>query len=189
MALCGCVNAVKLPLRYSATPENLPPLASKTFTLSVRDQRPYVTHGKKVSYFLGLHRDAMGIPRDVVQAKKVPLAEQMKGDLRQEFASLGLVESPAASSQQIAVVIHDWNFDCCSVKTRFWYDVEISVTGVEGKVLTSTRVKDAREIDPRTFNGLWSAADKPGILALYAQFIHELGRDNTAVLTALQLGR
>ena len=71
----------KIQLSYVPSPQEVPGLVSKTFSLEVTDRRPYVTHGKKVPSYLGIYRGGYGNPFDVVNKGKVALADQMKADL------------------------------------------------------------------------------------------------------------
>ncbi|HLA70109.1 MAG TPA: hypothetical protein VK624_01280 [Steroidobacteraceae bacterium] len=184
--LSGCAHY--LQLSYLPEAEYLPGMASRPFNLVVTDLRPYVTHAKKNPFYLGIIRSGYGIPSDVFNKKKLSLANQMKGDMRQELLSLGLVESPGPASPQVLVRIHDWNFDS-AVSSRFWYDVEVSVTGPDGKPLATNRVKDTKIIDnTNVFKG-GIPAMKKAMPAFYAELIHKLIRDDPPMLTALQLGR
>ena len=186
VGLSDCVTAAKFKLNYVAEAEELPGLGSTTFSVAVTDQRPYVTHGSKLPTYLGQYRDGWGIPREVVNEKKVPLAEQMVGDLRRELQSLGLVES-SSPSKLMVVRIRDWNFDA-GIDSRFWYDVEVSVESASGQALATDRVKDQKIIKGSLLAGPIPAIKKE-LPVHYAELIRELVRDNPSILAALQVGR
>ncbi len=187
LLLAGCRPFLELGYSPPA-PEYLPGLASRPFNLVVTDLRPYVTHARKFPFYLGIVRGGYGNPIDVFNKQKRSLAEQMKGDLRQELLSLGMVEASGAAVPQLSVRIHDWNFDS-AVSSRFWYDVEVSVTTPDGKLLANNRAEDTKILDnTNVFTGGIPAMQK-AMPAFYAELIHKLIRDDPAILTALQLGR
>lgn len=184
LALSGCVTPTKFKLSYVAQPEVLPVLAAKTFSLEVIDERPFVTHEGKVPGFLGRIRSNYGIPRDVINDKKVSLADQMKGDLRQELLSLGLVES-SSPSNHMKLRIRDWNFDT-GVNSRIWYDVEVSVRNAASQKLVTDRVKDEKVLVTANVLGASPERFMKELPTIYAELIRELVRDNASILAALQ---
>ncbi len=188
LSSCALGNAGrKLQLSYAPSPQSVPGLHSKTFSIQVTDRRPYVTHGKKVPSYLGIYRGGYGNPFDVVNYGKVALADQMKVDLRSEFQALGLVETAASASKQVSVRIHDWNFDA-GIDARFWYDVELSVADFEGKQLATSRAKAEMVIKGNAFAGPHSAMQKE-IPVRYGELIRKLVREDSSILSALRVER
>jgi len=186
--LSGCVVGNignKLELGYVPDSADQTGLASKTFNLTVTDARPYVTHGKKYPYYLGIYRGGYGNPFDVYLKGKVALSDQMKGDFRSEFQALGMVETAEGSSKKLLVRIRDWNFDA-GIDARFWYDVELTVADAEGKQLAVSRVKDEKIIKGNVLAGPQPAM-KEAMPAYYGDVIRKLVREDASILSALRL--
>jgi hypothetical protein len=180
--LSGCVTAYKFDLKYSPEPKVLPALVSKTFNVSVTDERPYVTHGEKFPFFLGIIRQGYGIPRDVVSANKTPLADQIESDLSRELESLGLVRS-SSPSRQIKIHVRDWNFDT-GPRTRFWYDTELTIENAAGKALLTRRIKNEMTFETNIFDMGDELKDQ--LPKKYAHFIEAIFRDDAKTLAALE---
>lgn len=180
--LSGCITAYKYNLAYTPDPYAYPPLAAQTFGVKVTDDRPYVKYGEKFPFFLGIARDAYGFPRDVITRSKTTLASQLETDISSELEMLGLVRSPSPA-RLIAIRLRDWNFDT-GLHTRFWYDLDLTVTDAAGKTLLTKHVKNERSFETNVFD-IYNELKKyfPN---QYTHFIREVARDNKEVLAALQ---
>jgi len=180
--LSGCITAYKYDLAYAPDPFAHAPLPAQTFSVSVTDARPYVTHGEKYPFFLGIVRDTYGFPRDVVTRNKTALARQLETDLSSELETLGLVRS-SSPSRLIKIRLRDWNFDT-GAHTRFWYDLDLTVTDATGKSLLTKQIKNERTFETNVFDT--SRELNKLFPNQYTHFIREVVSDNKEMLTALQ---
>jgi len=186
VAIAGCKtiqNLAQIPLAYAPSPQTFPGLANKTFSLDVKDVRLYVTSGNKSPSYLGIARSGLGIPHDVVNAKKVALGAQLKADLRKELEAIGLVESPASGARRVVVRVHDWNADALS-KARFTYDIELTVISAAGKQLAVNRAKGEEIFDAKFLDSGESLLQRQ-IPIYYAQIIRKLVRGDPMIILAL----
>jgi uncharacterized lipoprotein YajG len=180
--LTGCVAGQNIKLAYEPAPQSTT-TSSRPVALTVTDQRTYVTSGNKDPSYLGHYRAGFGNPWDVSNFKKVPLAEQLKNDLRKELQSLGFTDGTRGSANEVAVTIREWNFDA-AVNARIWYDLHIRVVARDGSVSSATDVKNERVVNGNVMTGAKSAMEKE-LPVIYGEVIRQLIRDNPAAISAL----
>jgi hypothetical protein len=180
--LSGCVVGQKIEMDYSATPTAV--TEANSVSISVVDARPYVVNGDKEPSFIGKYRAGFGNPWDVTTENNVPLAELLAGDIEEAVRSLGFGTQPTDSDRSLTVQILDWNFDAY-VDGRFWYELDVEVTGSDNAVITSLKVKDAKHIDGSFWTGAKSAFEEqmPGF---YKEVVSAIVTDNQEVQQALR---
>ena len=184
LVLTGCVAGQNIKLQYQPDSVAVTKLVvSDGFALSVSDKRSFVTSGNKNPWYIGHYRAGFGNTWDVTTYKKVPLADQLQADLKKELMSLGLKEGASETARLVAVTIRDWNFDAMN-NGRFWYDIQIVVSGRDGDVLAESSVKEEKVIKGSMMTGAKSAMEKQ-VPLIYGEIIRKLVRENPAILAAL----
>ena len=181
VALAGCVAGQNIKLHYEPAP-GAAAGPSVPVTLRVIEQRDYVTRGDKSPAYLGHYRAGFGNTWDVINRDKVPLADQMRDDLRAELASLGC--SDAAGGKVLTVTIHEWNFDAW-VNGKIWFDVEASLAGADGTPLASSHAKEERPITGSFWSGGKGAMEK-NVPEVYGEVLRKLVREDPAMMAALR---
>jgi len=182
-ALSGCQNLAQVPLAYTPKPQSLPDIANKTFSLDVKDVRPYVTSGAKATSYVGIAHNGLYVHHDLFNAKKVALDRQLKEDLRKELEALGLVESSASEAKRIVVRVRDFNGDTY-LKRRFTYDVELAVFNAAGKQLAVHQAKGEKTFNAKVLDSNETLLQRQ-IPIYYEQIIRELVRADPLVILAL----
>lgn len=178
--LTSCVVGQHLKLDHNPV-ENQSKKQDKSISLSVNDQRIYVLNKNKEDYFIGKYRSGFGIPYDVSNYKKVPLAEQMQTDLKEELASLGF--DLAQGDKTLEVNIKEWNFDAMQ-NAKFLYAIQVVLKNNSETIYAKTFE------DIEIFKGnLWSAgkgAIEKSLPVSYNKIIDELIRGNDELIEKIK---
>jgi hypothetical protein len=182
IVLCGC-SSVRIDLDYEPEPKEMSQLAGKTFFLGVTDQRHYVTSGPKKREYLGHTKGSLGVVYSYSTSDLQPLVAHVRGDLRRDLQSLGMVEDGRRPTVRLDIRIYDWNFEA-GIRGRFWYDAHVAVDDANGQPVANIVVKGENAIE-----GHWGDVArmrvKDEIPGFYQQFIRKLVRENPEVIAAL----
>ena len=159
----------------------------RSVAIAVLDQRPYVLDGAKAESFVGLNRDAFGVPYDVVTPKGAPMASDMAAALLAAFRSRGFAAeivavSPAGgpeaakgalartfTAHKILFTILQWRTDS-NWTTRLDFDLTLEVLGGDGDRPATARVS-GKETSDSSVRGAerdaqaWFAAKVADLLA------------------------
>ncbi len=182
--LGGCVVGQSVPVGYTPAPSTTTATGAAV-TVTVRDERPYVTNGDKPADFLGTYRAAIGVPWDVTTKDRQPLAALFETHLAVELRSLGYAVVPRQDASRVLdVAIQDWNFDAY-LDGNIWYELSASVLSPDGTALARSHIKESQP----TKGNFWTTGGKAGVEAampaVYAGAIRKLVRDNPDISAAL----
>ncbi|MBF0593869.1 MAG: hypothetical protein HQL22_02750 [Candidatus Omnitrophica bacterium] len=157
---------------------------SKTVSVNVSDERPYIKDQTKPPAFIGKFRGGFGNPWNAYTENKVPLAQVFATDLVKEVKSLGLNVQTGNADITIKVDILDYNFDAL-VNGHFWYEIKLSILDQAGAVLKEKTFKDDVEISGSVWIGPM-VAFKNKLPELHQQLIQKMVRENTELIDALR---
>ena len=147
---------------------------ARRVTVAAWDQRPYVLDGDKDPDFVGLQRNRMGIPFDVVTASKQPLATEMTDAMVRALATAGFgatrVTLPGGRNEAAArdallasrparallLRVDNWESDTLKNPAVF-YDLTLSVYDASGHRLAAKTVKGTDDLEGRFFNPMEKA--------------------------------
>ena len=181
--LSGCVAGQHI--KIGGVPEQQTKTSSGVVVeLNVSDVRPFVTSGDKDPSYIGHYRAGFGNTWDVTTYQKQALADIMTKDLIAELRSLGYQVGSEQFDKKLIVKINDWNFDTY-VNGKLWWDIDVIVTNVSGKVLTRQSLKDTKVIQGSFWVGPKYAFEK-SVPQYYLEVIKKIVRDSPDVMAALK---
>jgi hypothetical protein len=170
VSMSGCASWSSIGLRHVAG--SLPEFTSgETVSVEVKDLRDFVVNGKKDPSYLGHLRGGYGNTWGVKNAGDVALANQFQNDLVAEMASQG-IQTVDSGKRKLSVDILDWNFDAYQ-NGRVWYDIAVSVSDADGKVLAKTVVQDEQVVRGSVMTGAVKAM-KREVPVIYSNVIKEI---------------
>ena len=120
-------------------------ISSRTISVDVSDERPFIKDKTKPPSFIGKFRGGYGNPWNAYTDGKIPLSQVFTQDLIKEIKALGLQLQEANADRIIKVEIRDYNFDAC-INGRFWYEIRLSVLDRSNAVLRENTFKDEIEV-------------------------------------------
>lgn len=159
-------------------------VSSKTISVNVSDERPFIKDMSKPSSYVGKFRGGYGNPWNAYTDGKVPLAQVFAQDLVKEVKALGLQMQEANADRTIKVEIKDYNFDAY-VNGRFWYEIKVSVLDQNNVVLKESTFKDEIELKGSVWIGPM-AAFKNKLPEIHRDLIKKMIRENSQLIDTLR---
>lgn len=157
--LSGCVAGQNIKMDYTPHQNNSADSGIVVRTV-VSDERDYIRNGNKDPWYIGHYRAGFGNTWDVSTFQKVPLAEQITRDLKEDLANLGHIDDSNLQPEfELQVKINEWNFDAYQ-NGRFWYDLQVITLNYSGQKLQEFRVKGEEIIKGSFFGGAKSGFER-----------------------------
>jgi hypothetical protein len=181
LMLSGCVVGQKISL--DSTPQATSDVGvGFRVIVTAEDQREDVLSGKQDPWRIGQYRAGAGIPWAVTTEGKRPLADQIRADLEEELISLGFELDTGGGHLDVQII--SWDFTGYQ-NGRFWYRLDVSVTGPTGDIRFSKRLVGEKEIKGTLLLGARGGfeRDMPGI---YTGIIESMVRNNSEALDGLR---
>lgn len=164
--LSGC--AVGNTHTYDTAKPEISAASGSKLTVGVQDQRPYVVNGAKSPTFVGLSRGGFGNPFDINTTSGQPLADDfskaIQSALQAKGVDVSVVSTTAgidgqivvkqlvnAGNKAILVVLREWKSDTYS-STSLHYDISAMVFDVNGKRLSSKKIKGSENLGGSVIN-------------------------------------
>lgn len=162
IAVVGCANRQRVD--YAAKPPELTAQSTGRLMIGVHDQRAYVVSGRKTPQFVGLQRDAFGIPYDVRTISGRPLAEEMADALAKAFIDKGFQARPVPiahslprdqilqalappdNGKRLIVTVREWRSDRFA-NAAAEYDLHVEVIDAAGTVLGQNSIAGKERVD------------------------------------------
>jgi hypothetical protein len=169
-ALVVCSLALLLPacIPYGATHEyeevglSLTAQGSGRLAVAVLDARPYINSNEKSPKFVGVQRDAIGLPFNVETRSGRPFADDCLLVITRALQSRGYDttsvitsnrDAPDAVRQRLLssggrsllVRVVDWKLDSYD-SSKLYFDLDAQVLSAAGEVLGRSRVLGANEV-------------------------------------------
>lgn len=142
---------------------NLPALelqggSSKSITVGILDERPYVVSGEKPATYIGQFQLSMGDPYDAFTSSKQPMAAEfttkLPSLLTQKFPQVKTINLPTGTSKQMAVelllesgddkavliTLKEWKSHT-AIDTSLWFDAQLEVFNTEKQLLSYKRTQ------------------------------------------------
>ena len=166
--LCSLVLLLPACIPYGARHEyeevglSLTARGSGRLAIAVLDARPYINPGEKSAKFVGVQRDAIGLPFDVETRSGRPFADDCLLVIARGLQSRGYEASSvitsnhdgpdevrqrlvASGGRSLMVRVVDWKLDSYD-SSKLFFDLDAQVLSAGGEVLGRSRVLGANEI-------------------------------------------
>lgn len=178
----GCAVGQKIDLNH--IPERVEKVEKPlTVTVSVQDQRPYVTSGNKETFFIGIFRAGLGNTWDVRTKDHVPFADIVKKDVEESLRQAGFTLLGTGAERKIDIAILEYNFDCY-INCRVWHKFLVTVRDAQGTVLATSEVMDETTVAGSAMTGPKSAMDAQ-LPRIYGEIIARMIMKNKDILFAI----
>lgn len=183
MFLSGC--AVNQGILIDYKPEAYAKIVSNhIISVKVTDERSFVKDGTKPPFYIGHFRAGFGNTWSSYTVGRIPLAQQFADDIIEEIKALGLQVKDAGGDRTIKVEILDYNFDAY-VNGKFWYEIKITVSDQDNKILSESIFKDTHVIKGSVWIGPMSNFKKR-IPEIHQELVKKMIRDNPEVIDELK---
>lgn len=185
MLLSGCVAGQNIKMDYIPIQNTLSDSGIAVRAI-VSDERSYIKSGNKKPWYIGHYRAGFGNTWDVSTFQKIPLAEQIARDLKEDLANLGhMDDSNLQPELEVQVTINEWNFDAYQ-NGRFWYDLQVIIVNSSGNKVQDFRVKSEEIIKGSFFGGAKSGFERK-MPTIYNNIITSITRNNKHPLISPKL--
>lgn len=161
LVLGGCIPYASTH-EYEDVGLSLTATGSGRLSVAVLDARPYVNPADKSPKFVGVQRDALGLPFNVETRSGRPFADDCLLVITRALKDRGYDASPvitsnqdaadavrqrlaASGSRSILVRVVDWKLDSYD-SSKLYFDLDAQVLSPAGEVLARSRVLGANEV-------------------------------------------